>query len=95
MPRPIDALIKKNYELIHFKRNFKIKLIEAIRWGLDTEDKELLIDTWKRKASALGSEGNKRWSDVEKDIPAIEKQYKAQKGMAWAQNDPAPWKRGR
>lgn len=64
----VDKKIKECYELLYFKRNFKIRMRDAISWGLDRPDVELLEKAWQLKAEKLGAEGMRRFAEVMHEI---------------------------
>ena len=67
LPNP-DKKIKEYYELLYFKRNFKIRMRDAIAWGLDADDIHLLEKAWQLKAEKLGREGLIRFAQAMQEI---------------------------
>lgn len=87
MPNPnenVDKKIKEFYELLYFKRNFKIRMRDAYAWGLDKADITLLEKAWQLKAEKLGAEGVRRFVEAMQEIKLSRDLWvRSLKGIHW------------
>ena len=84
MSSPHDDAIKTNYQLAYFRRNYLLKLRDAIRWGLTPTEWELLDKAWEIKASQLGKKGIEQLALARNAGEEIKQKMRWQKGTAWA-----------